>query len=346
MPPEPVRVASARREASPRRFFIVGSPRSGTTLLRVMLDAHPALAVPPETHFGLRYVRQAGRFGRAEAARTREAVLDAFCASEVFAALAIDEAAYRRAARRLPDDPWHPLRVALDAYGRRRGASIVGEKTPSHALQLPALAEAFPEARFLLVHRDPRAVVASWLDASWSRHAPRDIAETWRRHAEAMRGAERSLSGRCLRVGFAELVADTPVVLASVCAFLGVEPDASMGRYPERARGASPGPAGEDEALTFEPPRPARIDAWRRALPAATRRRIEAICAGAMRDWGYACDSPPVVRLGAALTALPPLWRKRLKRGLRARREARERLSPAPADRCGPGSPGSATARC
>src|SRR2546430_13399132 len=44
-------VARMRTPERPPAPFVVGVPRSGTTLLRLMLDAHPELAIPPETHF-------------------------------------------------------------------------------------------------------------------------------------------------------------------------------------------------------------------------------------------------------------------------------------------------------
>ena len=124
-------------ESSPRErdqvpiseFFIVGCPRSGTTLLRRMLDAHHAIAVTPETHFGVNYVRNRGRFGIDGAASTRRALLDDFCRSDGFREMTIDETRFRARAESDPGDEWLPLRMAMQDFGRLRKATIVGEKT-------------------------------------------------------------------------------------------------------------------------------------------------------------------------------------------------------------------------
>ena len=72
-----------------REFFIVGCPRSGTTLLRRMLDSHFEISVTPETHFGVNYVRNRRRFGIDGAASARRALLDDFCRSDGFREMAI-----------------------------------------------------------------------------------------------------------------------------------------------------------------------------------------------------------------------------------------------------------------
>jgi len=160
-------------------FFIVGCPRSGTTLLRRMLDAHPLVAVPGESHFGARYVRKASRFGGEGEPGTLEALLDDFCASRAFQSSKVSQRLFREEARRQAGDPWAPLGIWLEAFAEREGASIVGEKTPSHALFVAELARAFPEARFILLRRDPRAVVASWAHVAWSKRSSIEAAGSW-----------------------------------------------------------------------------------------------------------------------------------------------------------------------
>ena len=115
--------------------FIVGVPRSGTTLLRLLLDAHPLLAIPPETGVRTRRRRRAGGPCRArERACARlepwpdlevgDAELDA-----IFAAV----------------DPWSTgggLRALFRSYARRHGKPRWGDKTPLHIEHMPRLARA------------------------------------------------------------------------------------------------------------------------------------------------------------------------------------------------------------
>lgn len=299
-------------------FFIVGCPRSGTTLLRRMLDSHSEIAVTPETHFGANYVSKRDRFGVAGEACARSALLDDFCRSDGFREMAIDDTRFRTRAGSDPKDPWLPLRIAMQDFGRLRKSIIVGEKTPSHALYIEALSKAFSDARFLILRRDPRAVVASWHRTTWSKRTSTEVSEKWRRYSQAMRHASRSLPGRCLEVRYEDLVSNPTAVLKTICTFLGTSFDPRMMFYHQRD--ASFPDEGVDDQLTFEPPNPLRIDAWRAETPASELRRIEAICVHEMAVYGYRRDTSVRERLPVSLTVLPALWRKRVRRMLRRRR--------------------------
>jgi hypothetical protein len=304
-------------------FFIVGCPRSGTTLLRRMLDSHSEIAVTPETHFGANYVRERDRFGVEGGPSARSALLDEFCRSACFREMAIDESRFRARAESDPKDPWLPLRIAMQDFGRLRKSIIVGEKTPSHAVQIEALSEAFPNARFLILRRDPRAVVASWHKTTWSKRTSTEVSEKWRRYSQALRHACRSLPGRCLELRYEELVSDPTALLKTICDFLGTAFDPRMLFYHER--NASSRDEGVDNELTFEPPNPSRIDAWRAETPARELRRIEAICGHEMVVYGYPRETSLRERLAISITVLPVLWRKRVRRMLRERRSEKLR---------------------
>jgi hypothetical protein len=288
-----------------------------------MLDAHDSIAVTPETHFGERYIRKP----RDRDGSSPENLLEAFCQSAAFRRMGIDERSFRASMPLDPKDEWRPLRLAMHAFARRSGATVVGEKTPGHALHLAALARAFPEARFLLLRRDPRAVAASWLRTSWSRETTVEVAEKWRRYSRAMRDASRAFPGRCLEIRYESLVANPEPLLESVCAFLDVEFDPQMLLFYEREReaaeGAIPQDEGADNVMTFAPLEPKRIDAWRDQLASRDRRRIEFVCGQEMVREDYPRESTRRARLTDSIGVLPFVLRQRTKRGLRRLRMGR-----------------------
>ncbi len=300
-----------------RAFFIAGCPRSGTTLLRWMLNAHPSIAVTPETHFGELYVKSRGRRDAAADRPSRSSVLDDFCRSAAFDEMALDEGTFRDRASLHPDDPWWPLRIAMQDFARSRKASWVGEKTPSHALYSKALSTAFPEARFVFVRRDPRAVVASWRRASWSGKLDVEVAEVWRRSSRAMRGASDVLGDRCLEVDYEGLVRDPGPTLRAVCALLEEAFDPQMLRYFDRDDDTMSEAERVDHALTFESPRCSRISAWREVLDDRCIAGIEAVCGREMTRYRYRRESSVIGRSRASITRLAPIWKKRIKRTLR-----------------------------
>jgi hypothetical protein len=305
-------------------FFIVGCPRSGTTLLRWMLDHHPKMAVAPETHFGARYVRKRGRFGAEGLPTTRTALLDDFCRTQGFLQMSLDESVFRSRAGADPLDDWLPLRTALQDFAQVRNVSLVGEKTPSHALYLASIADAFPSAKFILLRRDPRAVVASWQSASWANQTDAEVAEIWRCYSRAMRVAMRELTGRCLPVDYEELVTNPVRVLQSICGFLGTEFDSRMLSYSDRERTTSTPAENRDNELTYKAPVASRIDAWRGSMPRGSLRRIEAICGDEMAICGHRRETSRGDRLLVTPAVLPVVWRnrwrKQIKRSLRRQR--------------------------
>ena len=193
--------------------FVVGCSRSGTTLLRAMLDAHPALAVPPESHF----------------------------------ALAPSVRALRRALRR---DPWFALwgieapdlhglgcadavRAVFAAYAAARGKPRYADKTPHYVSHLPELAARFPEAQFVHVVRDGRDVALSLLEVPWGPDTLEDAARHWRRRV--LEGRDAGLPpDRYRELRYEALVADPERELRALAPWLGLEYAAAMLAYPDR----------------------------------------------------------------------------------------------------------------
>ena len=277
-----------------------------------MLDAHPAVAVAPETHFGERFVRKRRTYGVEGAAGSRAALIDAFCASRGFQQMEIDEASVRASldAAELrgvggqgPDDPWRPLRAALERLATERGVALVGEKTPSHALHTAALSRAFPGARFILLRRDPRAVVASWRAVRWSQRSPTEAAEIWRRYARAIRRSARVDRAHTLVLDYEKLVIETESTLRRICDFLGIAFDEAMLTYHERPSAVSP--EEPHDSLTRAEPTGTRVAAWRAMLDRGDLARTEAICGAEMRRAGYRPEAPLRARLRAGAAVVP-----------------------------------------
>jgi hypothetical protein len=219
--------------------FLVGCPRSGTTLLRAMLDSHSQLAIPGESHF---IVEMAGRRERYEAADgpVAEAFVEDLVESGVLALWQLPEAALRRALGvAAPRSLASAIRVLFATYAAQQGKRRYGDKTPGYVRELPVLAGLFEEARFVHLLRDGRDVALALMEVEWARkQAPRGIetmAEFWRVNVEMGRAAGRHLpADRYLEVRYERLVADPEGSLRQVCAFLDLAYEPQMLKYFER----------------------------------------------------------------------------------------------------------------
>jgi len=214
-------------------FFVVGPPRSGTSLLTEALDAHPRLAVVPETWiFHLLWrLRSSGRFpSRRHAFLVLDRAWHYVSWSDPLAARVVAEVALRAA--REPLGPREVVVAIGEEYARRRGASAWGEKTPIHALHEEEISALLPEARYIRIVRDPRDVVVSWADA-WN-GGRLDEACLVRAASSVLRHLRSVLEGTDLPdrpgllVRYEELVTEPRRVLGGICGYLGVPFDESV----------------------------------------------------------------------------------------------------------------------
>lgn len=282
---------------------IVGAPRSGTTLLRLMMDSHPELAIPPETGFLGLAPRLTG-----SGDRLRERFFTAITThgepSPVWPDFEIPPEDFRRALEEI--DPFtapEGFRAFYRLYASRFGKRRWGDKTPLYCMRMDSIRRTLPEARFVHLIRDGRDVALSLREMWFS--PGRDIgtqAAYWRRCVLAARAAGLGRPDY-LEVRYEDLVLHTRRTLERICAFAGLSYHDSMAAYhlraPERLRehkGRS-APDGtpvlsQEQRLaqqqrTRQPPDPGRVFAWKEALGGAERERYERVAGDLLRELGY-----------------------------------------------------------
>lgn len=299
-------------------FFVVGCPRSGTTLLRLMLDSHSRLAVPGESHF---VVGPSSRWLRLH--NRPEAALGLILAHPRFQAWRLDpDAVRRRVARDGPAAYPALIRAVFAAYADSVGKPRWGDKTPWFVEHIPRLNRLFPDARFIHVIRDGREVAASLAEQHWgpwlSRRGGLLVAASRRRGAP--RGA-RLGTDRYLEVRLERLVSDPEQVLRQVCSFLGEQFEPAMLTYHERAaEGVRPRRWSNRH---LDSPPTSRLRAWGCGLSTVERRAVEAVAHRDLSRMGYPTGpaSPWMLVYGWAV------WLDDMR--LRWRVVLRERLRPA-----------------
>jgi hypothetical protein len=293
--------------AQPRSLvpFIVGSPRSGTTLLRLMLDSHGQLAIPPETGFLPRALgflfgndaRQRRSFGAALINFPRRA--PGWHDFGIEAAVFID--ALQQIAPFHVDDA---IRCFYRLYARRFGKERWGDKTPSYGRHMRAIERVLPEACFIHIIRDGRDVALSLRDQWFSPGRDmKTLARHWRR--EICLARRQSLGcRRYMEVRYEALVLDPQMCLRDICGFIEIDYDPAMAHYHLRAparllehqartlRGGTELITQEQrlaqQRLTMSPPDPSRISRWRSEMLPRERAEYETVAGGLLAALGYA----------------------------------------------------------
>lgn len=292
----------AAAAAPPPAPFVVGATRSGTTLLRLMLDAHPELAIPSETHFIPELIAAREKHGA-----SRERMLELLTSHRRWGDFGLDpdELAARWAAIE-PLTGADAVRAFFHLYGEKQGKpDRWGDKTPGYVKLMRPIQTFLPEARFIHLIRDGRDVALS----RWKRSLGKDpapasqVAETWARRIRRAQRHGRKVS-HYLELRYEELVTDTEPNLRRIAEFIELGWDPVMMRYYEHAADrmaemARDLPAGDGKptrpgeermqahAMTQKPPDPGAMYRWKEKMSPQDIAAFEAAAGELLAELGY-----------------------------------------------------------
>jgi hypothetical protein len=255
----------------PGLVFICGFPSSGTDLLKNLLNAHPDIRISGE--FPL-LPSLARRFGdRLSPPEAREAIKE-IVACDIYRNLA-------RQSLEIAEPGSTTFAAVYAGLLQVEPFRWTGNKTPQNAENIEPLNRLFPQARFILIVRDPRDVALSW-KKKWGKD-PLLCAERWNSRMSGVLDALSSLDGQRFHVvTYEDLLGDHEAVGRRICAFLGLEFDARM-REPHRFVES----LTEGKLNYGQPVLPDNTRKWKRELAPAAVRRIEEIAFDACRRLGY-----------------------------------------------------------
>jgi len=308
-------------------LFVLGVSRSGTTLLRVVLDRSPGIAIPDESFFiPLLARRHRGKVDRAR-------FLDDLSRLQVLAAwgLSLDDIG----ARIRPETrTGEAIAAIFAAYAASEGKPRWGDKTPMYMRHLPLLERLFPSAQYVHLIRDGRDAALSLLrmpegtfTRTWAHpDTPADFACLWRTEVAAARALGRRVgSSRYLEVRYEDLIDGMEAVVERICKFARLPYEPSMLDY----AGAVDVSQKPHQQRLLQPPTQGVRD-WRTQMNGEETRAFEAIAGDLLTALGYDLAEPltpsgqheklalaryraTIGAWNAAVSAMQrsPLWRRR-----------------------------------
>ena len=271
--------------------FIVGCPRSGTTLLQRMLDHHPMLAIANDTHLipaGLK-----GEHIEADPPLTAEMVARVRnyrrlhrlgSAPETIDACAAAHSTYGEFIRGLFAD-----------FAQRKGKPVAGEKTPDYVRHIPLLAKLFPTAKFIHIIRDGRDVALSVRDwatptkgpgrLDFFQQDPIAVSALWWswQVAHGRRDGAALASSRYMEVRYEDLVADPTTALGHLTDYLELPEAPEMARFYEGKTRRDPGLSAKRAWL---PPTQGLRD-WREDLSSDESTLVHLLTGDLLLELGY-----------------------------------------------------------
>jgi len=283
--------------------IIVGSPRSGTTLLRFMIDAHSDLAIPPETGFLTPSEKLRGR-GKKLREKFFQMVVNYSQPLRSWEDFEISEEDFWAALSEItPFSISEGYRTFYRLYAARRGKSRWGDKTPIYCRYINSIRKVLPEARFIHIIRDGRDAALSlrrmWFSPGWEIETQ---ASFWRDCVLAARSAGVGRDDY-MEVRYEDLILNTREVLKRVCDHVALTyEDALLDYYiqaPERLREHKGRllPDGttvltqeqrfQQQQRTTKPPDPNCVFAWKQTMDIDEKRRFQLVAGDLLKDLGY-----------------------------------------------------------
>lgn len=285
--PQPTVKPASSQEKPP--VFLIGSPRSGTTLLHQMFDHHPAFALPFESKYIVVFNNNLSEFGDLRDVKNREALIisiEKFMRnawlerdhSEWIPGLAA--AAPRLAAEAAPSYSG-VMEVIYKYFSEQRGRERWGDKMATFRRCMPVVFELFPTARIVHIIRDGRDVASSLLPLSFGPNTAYVAAKKWRNFVEHGLdfAARHPLQVYTLR--YEDLVDDPEKYLREICEFIGEPFNEEMLQF--HKSGTSRVPRKEIHGQLNKPVNKERAARWKRDLTADQVRVFEAV-AGPVLD--------------------------------------------------------------
>jgi LPS sulfotransferase NodH len=267
-----------------RPLLLLGVRRSGTTLLRVVLDRSSELAIPDETYV----VPQLARRHRSPVDPSR--FVDDLRRLPHVAALGIDPDAV--ATRLRPGlTTGEAIAALFETYAAAQGKARWGDKTPLYMQHLPLLERLFPDALFVHLIRDGRDAAVSYLamprgivTETWAH--PRSAAGfacQWRTEVEDAQALGRRVGGdRYLEVRYERLAADPETTVREVCDFAELTFEQAMLDYAGRVD-----LAGKPHQSRLAQPPTVGVRDWTAEMAAADVAAFESVAGGLLARLGY-----------------------------------------------------------
>lgn len=250
--PAPARPAPRGARLVPDPVFVISSVRSGSTLLRVLLNSHPSVRAPHEMHL-----------------RTLEVRLQKAYSEKAMDKLGLDQA-------ELEHLLWDRV---LHRELMHSGKDVIVDKTPGNALIWRRLHEAWPDARFVFLLRHPASMVTSLVNGRPDRDLEATVSEV-KTYVDAVHEARAALPG--LTVRYEELTEDPAGITKEICEFIGVPWTPEMLNYGKQDHGPF-------QAFIGDWSDNIKSGKIQQARPLPSAEEVPARLREISRAWGYPC---------------------------------------------------------
>lgn len=291
-----------------RPFFIVGCDRSGTTLLRLMLNQHSNIDIPDESDFVAYMIESDAEDIDLENDEVLGNFLDELFAIKRLNDWKIDGDEVRRRIFSSERSIHGVIRSVFEFHMEKNHKKRWGDKTPRYTRYIEDIHRIFPQALFIHIVRDGRDVAISLKKAEWFSDKIVEIANHWKSMVTSGMHAASFLETKYLEIYYEELVKDPERVLGRVCIFLGENFEEGMLGYWKNADVTFNEMWRGDHELLRGKVTTGRIGRWEHELSESEKFVFEFIAGNELEQLGYRRARRS--RIGHIMIGLGILWKQ------------------------------------
>jgi len=269
-------------------FFIVGSGRSGSTLLRMILSSHSRIFIPPETWYILPLVEEIPLTSPLNSREVKKAT-DIIISHYRWVDIPMTDKEFLQAVEKSGS---LTLRGLLDLiyghcvslYQKQRW----GDKTPVYIKILPQLSVLYPEAKFIYLLRDGHDVAKSFYDVGWYSPFISESVIEWKEAASLyIRHKTSSLADKILEIRYEDFVRNMEKEVKSICRFLNEEYQPSMLQWQSNIKDYIPSREAHIHKKLYRQPQEDDAFRWKREMSKRHVLIIESHIHGELTGIGY-----------------------------------------------------------
>lgn len=279
----------------PPFFFIIGRPRSGTTLLKMLFDAHSSVLVPPECQFivdlyskyhkkGYWSVADLKRFAKDVAGVWRfEMWRIPYDLLESTLIKSTGEVSYPELCKQ--------VYLLYNSLYAKTELKLLGDKNPGYSIYTKRLMKLFPEAKFVFITRDYRDNFVSIMDVKFDIPWPSLVAWKWVYYYKRVKREALKHPDQYYFVNYEALTANPLEVIPSICEFLGISFEPTMLEYYEKKEEFTkmyrPGILKNIHSNIINEVNTSRVDVWKKRLTEKQVRILDYVVGDLAEEAGY-----------------------------------------------------------
>ncbi len=279
-------------------FFIVGRGRSGTTLLKSMLDAHPNIKVAHESQF-MRILYQKYHKKTTWSKTDLESFYNDLWLDPKIHLWPINKEGLQKSllAHQGTQSYAELCKVVythFESLYPTKDLQLIGDKNPVYSLFVDKLIQLYPEAKFIHVVRDYRAVAEAHLRVPYEAHNIASLCYRWNLSNKKIEALKEKHPDQFLLLKYEDLITRPKSELERICTFLNVpfeEHTLNYGQGKDSLK-AQWGGVFDWHKNTFKPPITSKINAWESALTPTQIATAETVSHTIGEKYGYRSITP------------------------------------------------------